>query len=79
MADFKLSLFLLAFMVFATPATAFWRLLCKGQLAVARMDPLINFGQISPHAHAVHGASSKSSTFLDLPSPQRPSLMLTTA
>jgi hypothetical protein len=43
-----------------TPVQAFWRLLCHGTLGTARIDPLVNFGQIAPHAHNIAGASSKS-------------------
>jgi hypothetical protein len=39
---------------------AFWRLLCHGILGTARIDPIVNFGQIAPHAHNIAGASSKS-------------------
>ncbi|EEH23233.1 hypothetical protein PABG_05444 [Paracoccidioides brasiliensis Pb03] len=41
-----------------SPALAFWRLPCQGRLGVARLDPLVNPGQIAPHAHVVHGASN---------------------
>lgn len=39
---------------------AFWRLLCHGTLGTARLDPVVNFGQIAPHAHNIAGASSES-------------------
>lgn len=37
----------------------FWRILCHGTLGTARIDPVVNFGEISPHAHNIAGASSK--------------------
>lgn len=40
------------------PAAAFWRLPCQGRLAVARMDPIVNPGEVSPHIHAIHGGES---------------------
>ncbi|KAK2763125.1 hypothetical protein FQN54_009761 [Arachnomyces sp. PD_36] len=48
----------------AAPASAFWRLPCMGDTGVARMDPLVNPGTISDHAHIVHGGGNfgKSST-----------------
>ena len=36
---------------------AFWRMPCKGRTALARIDPLVNFGDIGDHVHAVHGSS----------------------
>ena len=45
-------------------AEAFWRLPCQGRTALARIDPLVNYGVIADHAHAIHGGSSKSSTDL---------------
>lgn len=51
----------------ATPAAAFFRMPCQGTAGVARLDPLVNPGDISDHAHVVHGASSESfSLFLVL-------------
>ncbi|KAL2363450.1 hypothetical protein RJZ56_003620 [Blastomyces dermatitidis] len=41
-----------------SPALAFWRLPCRGRLGVARLDPLVNPGAISSHAHVIHGASN---------------------
>ncbi|EAQ90551.1 hypothetical protein CHGG_02486 [Chaetomium globosum CBS 148.51] len=49
-------------------AHAFWRMECRGQVGLARLDPLIDPGVPSKHAHAIHGSSgfSASSTFEDL-------------
>ncbi|KAK4169116.1 hypothetical protein QBC43DRAFT_85493 [Cladorrhinum sp. PSN259] len=38
-------------------AMAFWRLECRGQVGMARIDPLVNPGAPSLHAHAIHGSS----------------------
>jgi hypothetical protein len=58
MKAFNLALLLIGLLIVATPASAFWRLLCHGQVGVVRIDPLADFGMISDHAHAVHGACS---------------------
>ena len=39
---------------------AFWRMPCKGRAALARIDPLVNFGAVGDHVHAVHGSDGKS-------------------
>jgi hypothetical protein len=38
-------------------ADAFWRMECMSRTGLARIDPLVNFGTLSEHAHAVHGGS----------------------
>ncbi|KJZ74487.1 hypothetical protein HIM_06083 [Hirsutella minnesotensis 3608] len=38
-------------------AHAFWRMECPGRLAMARMDPIVNPGDLSPHVHSIHGSS----------------------
>lgn len=40
-------------------ATAFWRMPCHGRTGLARIDPLVDTGKISEHAHSIHGGSSK--------------------
>jgi len=50
-------LILIILLLKAAPATAFFRHLCHGQLAVARIDPLMSFGEASQHVHTAHGAS----------------------
>ena len=40
-------------------AAAFWRMECRGQVGLARLDPLINPGGLSQHAHAIHGSSGE--------------------
>src|SRR5947207_794771 len=44
-----------------SPVNAFWRLGCRGTAGTARIDPLMNFGEISDHVHYIHGGDSKSS------------------
>jgi hypothetical protein len=58
----NLALLILGLLITSTPVCAFWRLLCHGQVGVVRIDPLADYGMISDHAHAVHGASSMSKT-----------------
>ncbi|KAI5867207.1 hypothetical protein GGS23DRAFT_166100 [Durotheca rogersii] len=36
---------------------AFWRMECRGRTGLARMDPIMDPGVVSPHIHAVHGSS----------------------
>ncbi|KAK2748523.1 hypothetical protein FQN57_000657 [Myotisia sp. PD_48] len=36
---------------------AFWRLPCRGRLALARMDPIVNPGAPAAHVHTIHGGS----------------------
>lgn len=38
-------------------AHAFWRMECPGRVGLARMDPIVDFGEISAHAHSVFGSS----------------------
>ena len=40
-------------------ADAFWRMECRGRSALARIDPLVNPGDFSAHAHTVAGSSGK--------------------
>lgn len=43
-------------------AHAFWRMECPGRVGVARIDPIVNPGEISMHAHSIHGSSGKPET-----------------
>ncbi|GKT41107.1 uncharacterized protein ColSpa_01288 [Colletotrichum spaethianum] len=54
--------------LFAAGADAFWRMECPSRVGLARVDPLMNFGEASPHVHAIHGSSgiSPTSNFDDL-------------
>ena len=56
----RVDLSLVAYLAaFSGVADAFWRLPCRGQTGAARMDPLMDPGEISYHVHAVHGSGSK--------------------
>lgn len=46
--------------LYATGADAFFRMECRGQLAQARMDPLMDFGTFGSHMHTIHGSSGMS-------------------
>jgi hypothetical protein len=45
-------------------SNAFWRMPCRSRTGLARMDPLVDFGSISDHAHAIHGGSGMFFAFL---------------
>ncbi|KAK3945169.1 hypothetical protein QBC46DRAFT_134366 [Diplogelasinospora grovesii] len=49
-------------------AAAFWRMECRGRVGLARIDPLISPGEVSQHAHTIHGSSgfSETATYDDL-------------
>ena len=50
-------------------AHAFWRMECPGRVGLARMDPIVDFGETSAHAHSVFGSSGKISA---VPNPRCP-------
>ncbi|KAL2179084.1 uncharacterized protein P884DRAFT_276164 [Thermothelomyces heterothallicus CBS 202.75] len=58
----------LAILASVSGAAAFWRMECRGRVALARLDPLIDPGVPSKHAHAIHGSSGfgASATYEDL-------------
>ncbi|KAK4539720.1 hypothetical protein LTR36_010431 [Oleoguttula mirabilis] len=35
--------------------TAFWRMPCRSQTGKARIDPILDYGEISAHVHTIHG------------------------
>jgi hypothetical protein len=37
------------------PVNGFWRMPCRSRTALARIDPLVDYGVPSKHAHAIHG------------------------
>lgn len=57
----KFSLFEIAFgaALLMGQADAFFRMECRGVTALARMDPLVNPGGVSSHAHTVSGGNGK--------------------
>ncbi|KAK3955386.1 hypothetical protein QBC32DRAFT_359474 [Pseudoneurospora amorphoporcata] len=46
-----------AILAVAGGAEAFWRMECRGTLAVGRIDPLLNYGEPAAHVHSIHGSS----------------------
>ncbi|KAF7942838.1 uncharacterized protein EAE97_006292 [Botrytis byssoidea] len=52
----------------ASSVDAFWRMPCLSRTGLARVDPLVNPGVSSPHAHVIHGSSGfgESSGYDDL-------------
>lgn len=42
-----------------TGVSAFWRMQCHGRTGMARIDPIMDFGKASTHAHTLHGSSGK--------------------
>jgi hypothetical protein len=40
-------------------ADAFWRMECRGRVGLARIDPMVSPGEISAHAHIIHGSSGE--------------------
>ncbi|KAI1329065.1 hypothetical protein F5Y16DRAFT_367307 [Xylariaceae sp. FL0255] len=47
---------------------AFWRMECRGRSGLARIDPIVDPGEISSHAHTIQGSSGfgLSATYSDL-------------
>ncbi|KAF7551486.1 hypothetical protein G7Z17_g4985 [Cylindrodendrum hubeiense] len=43
-------------------AHAFWRMECPGRVGVARIDPIVNPGSVSMHAHSIHGSGAFAET-----------------
>lgn len=58
-ALYQATLILYALSVFTTPAHAFFRNLCAGSIALARIDPIVSPGKPSQHLHQLNGGSSK--------------------
>ena len=36
---------------------AFWRMECRASSGLARIDPLVNYGQIGDHVHSIFGSN----------------------
>ncbi|KAF2091052.1 hypothetical protein K490DRAFT_2249, partial [Saccharata proteae CBS 121410] len=39
-------------------ADAFWRMPCRGRTGLARLDPIMDYGEISGHSHTVQGGGA---------------------
>ena len=50
-----------------TAVNAFWRLECDGSIALARIDPLMDFDGLSDHVHILKGGSGKFNHSEELP------------
>lgn len=60
MRSSPMSLVVLAiFLALLGPTSAFWRMPCRSRSGLARVDPFVNYGSLSEHAHAIHGSSGK--------------------
>lgn len=44
---------------FGLTVDAFWRMPCLARSGLARIDPLVSFGTVAEHAHAIHGSSGR--------------------
>ncbi|KAI1370870.1 hypothetical protein F4677DRAFT_437149 [Hypoxylon crocopeplum] len=51
------ALFALILLCVFKDVSAFWRMECRGRTGLARIDPIMDAGVISPHIHTVHGSS----------------------
>lgn len=48
-----------AALAFAGNAVAFWRMPCKFQTGIARIDPLVDPNEVSAHAHTITGGGGE--------------------
>jgi hypothetical protein len=46
-------------LAFAGNAAAFWRMPCRFQTGIGRIDPIVDPGQISAHVHTITGSSGE--------------------
>ena len=46
-------------LAFTGGAEAFWRMPCRSRTGLARLDPLMNPGEVADHVHTIHGGGSK--------------------
>ncbi|KAJ5980903.1 hypothetical protein N7481_008201 [Penicillium waksmanii] len=58
MQDLRRMAVLLASLAAFPVADAFWRLPCRGRTGVARLDPIVDPGEVSSHVHVIHGGGS---------------------
>lgn len=52
-----------ALALLGTPASAFWRMECRGVSGSARIDPLVSYGTVAGHVHEVFGGQGKCSAY----------------
>ncbi|KAI0914224.1 hypothetical protein F4823DRAFT_395083 [Ustulina deusta] len=62
------TLAMLAILGISSVTEAFWRMECRGNTGVARIDPIVDFAKVAGHAHTVQGSSGFgiSATYDDL-------------
>ncbi|KAJ5272486.1 hypothetical protein N7478_007611 [Penicillium angulare] len=59
MQDIQLkTAFMACLAIFPIYADAFWRLPCRGRTGLARIDPIVDPGEVSSHVHSVHGGGN---------------------
>lgn len=49
-----------ALALLGTPASAFWRMECRGSSGTARIDPIMKYGSVGGHVHEIFGGQGKS-------------------
>lgn len=50
---------MLAILGISSVTEAFWRMECRGNTGVARIDPIVDFAKVAGHAHTVQGSSGE--------------------
>lgn len=50
---------LAAVLLFLSGVAAFWRMPCRSQTGVGRLDPIMDPGVIADHVHTIHGGGSE--------------------
>lgn len=45
--------------ILGAPASAFWRMECRGVAGQARLDPLMSPGAVAQHVHEIFGSGGK--------------------
>lgn len=63
----RMGMALAIILALVSTSDAFWRMECRSRSGFAQIDPLVSFGEVSEHIHAIHGGSGKPALF-DLPS-----------
>lgn len=48
----------IAILTLTSSASAFWRMPCRARSGLARIDPIVDPGEISQHVHAIHGGGN---------------------
>ena len=52
----SLHVLFLLYAFFLQDAAAFWRMPCARHDGLYRLDPIVNPGEMSAHAHSIHGS-----------------------